>query len=89
MVSASDRPKPGKGCLCCRNKGVLPPAELDGKPAGVPGLVDGQTALKCCDDCLYGLFLGGGPAAHPHEIDVQGIIASFMDRPTGGAVSTS
>lgn len=72
-------PAPGDDCLCCRNRGVLPPAVIGGQEVGRAGMVDSQTALQCCDKCLFGLFLGGGPSAHPHELDVQGILASFLD----------
>lgn len=74
MSAADGRPARGDGCLCCRNKGVLPPAELNGKPVGIPGLVDSSSIVQCCDQCIYALFLGGGPGAHPHELDVPRIL---------------
>lgn len=74
MSAPDERPTPGDACLCCRNKGVLPPAELNGQPVNVPGLVDSETIQQCCDECIDAMFLGGGPSAHPHELDVPGIL---------------
>ena len=43
-------PAPGSDCICCANRGVLPAAEIAGEAvAGMPGLVDGSTVLKCCE----------------------------------------
>ncbi|MBV8346937.1 MAG: hypothetical protein JOZ49_05195 [Mycolicibacterium sp.] len=39
-------------CLCCRNGGVLP-------TTNTTGLVDRKTVLRCCKDCIVGLFLDG------------------------------
>jgi hypothetical protein len=59
-------PVSGEGCLCCTNRGVLPPAELNGQPVGITGLVDGPTVLQCCEQCVAALFLGG---THPHPLN--------------------
>jgi hypothetical protein len=63
-------PRSGEACLCCRNHGKLPPAELNGKPVGMvgmPGMVDGDTIKRCCDQCVAALFFG---ATHPHEVNL-------------------
>lgn len=59
-------PGPGSNCLCCSNKGVLFAANLDGRPVGIPGMVDGPTVLQCCEQCVAALFLGG---SHPHPMN--------------------
>ncbi|GJJ24105.1 hypothetical protein [Mycolicibacterium mageritense] len=64
------RPPPsGDACLCCRGRGVLPTAEVNGQPLG-PTAVDGNTILQCCEKCVAALFFGG---THPHEIDLAGL----------------
>lgn len=63
---APPTPPSGPDCLCCANYGVLPRAQIDGKPAGSPGLVDAPTALRCCEGCIGALFLGGN---HPHPLN--------------------
>lgn len=59
-------PLPGEACLCCANNGVLPAANLNGQPVGIPGMVDGPTVLHCCEQCVAALFLGG---THPHPLN--------------------
>lgn len=70
-AATDDMPASGDGCLCCRNRGVLPAAEVNSKPVGIPGMVDGATILKCCAQCIEALFFGG---SHPHTLDVAGIV---------------
>jgi len=59
-------PESGAGCLCCRNNGVLPEAAIKGQPVGIPGMVDGDAILQCCEECIGALAFGG---THPHELD--------------------
>lgn len=66
VMPAPAPPQSGPDCLCCANHGVLPAAHIDGKAVGMPGLVDGQTTLRCCDACVGALFLGG---THPHPLN--------------------
>ena len=59
-------PLSGETCLCCSNRGVLPPAKLDGQLVGIPGMVDAPTVLQCCETCVAALFFGG---THPHPLN--------------------
>jgi hypothetical protein len=56
-VTVDDLAAPGETCICCRNNGVLPTA------SGIPGVVDKDTILGCCEECIAALFFGG---THPH-----------------------
>ncbi|WP_268788311.1 hypothetical protein [Mycolicibacterium conceptionense] len=33
MSATDDLPESGDGCVCCRNLGVLPAAQIDSEPA--------------------------------------------------------
>lgn len=71
MSTVEDLPASGDGCVCCRNRGVLPAAEVNSEPVGIAGMVDGATLLKCCAQCIEALAFGG---SHPHTLDVAGIV---------------
>jgi hypothetical protein len=71
-------PPTGPNCLCCRGKGVLPPARINGEPVGLPGMVDGPTLLQCCEPCITALAFGGSHA-HPHPCDVGRILGGITN----------
>ena len=71
MTTLDDLPPSGEQCICCRNNGVLPAAQIDGQPVGIPGMVDGATVTRCCENCVAALFLGG---SHPHQLDTTRIL---------------
>ncbi|TKV35302.1 hypothetical protein CFA71_24560 [Mycobacteroides abscessus subsp. bolletii] len=65
-TTPDEAPKSGPGCLCCRNLGVLPESTVNGQPVGIPGMIDGDAILQCCEACMGALAFGG---THPHELD--------------------